>query len=275
MAALASEDSTSSSPFILRRPRHHPSRLRQFLRDHQLLLDHAYDELGLSTDPAGHRVRSPCFYLFTARRRNSRLFLSRPKSYSLWRLDPSRESAPSAERLLLAFSRRRAEADEYNARLAAGDVKPPVFKRAKWALSKGQRSDKEQEWRIKDGKKKASLAWSLNEGVALFFWTGGLFKVVGDTAQLMSPLVTRQIILFAQERARHTADPEQFAQPHIGRGVGMALGLFFLTIMASVCQHQFFWRSMSVGVTTRARLTTCIYRICAFRFPVFLSRSLR
>lgn len=85
----------------------------------------------------------------------------------------------------------------------------------------------------------------------------------------MSPLVTRQIILFAQERARHTADPEQYAQPHIGRGVGMALGLFFLTIMASVCQHQFFWRSMSVGVTTRARLTTCIYQICAFRILFF------
>ncbi len=31
------------------------------------------------------------------------------------------------------------------------------------------------------------------------------------------------------------------AGPSIGRGVGMAFGLFGLTVSASVCQHQFFF----------------------------------
>lgn len=56
----------------------------------------------------------------------------------------------------------------------------------------------------------------------------------------------------------------------------MAIGLYVLTITASVCQHQvpaffimnelvangpqFFWRSMSTGVLARAALISSVYR---------------
>jgi ATP-binding cassette subfamily C (CFTR/MRP) protein 1 len=204
-------------------------------------------------------------------------------------MDPTRESGPLADSLLAAFARRQAEAEAYNVRLDAGEVEPPLLKRVKWLfVGSVGRQRRKKAWLAGEGRKKASLAWSLNEGVALFFWTGGaclmagqehaatstltlaslsptgLFKVVGDTAQLCGPLVTRQIILFAQAKARHNASPDAVPEPHIGRGIGMAFGLLFLTILASVAQHQFFWRSMSVGALTRARLTAAIYSICAF-----------
>lgn len=40
----------------------------------------------------------------------------------------------------------------------------------------------------------------------------------------------------------------------------MAIGLFLLTIMNSICQQQFFWRSMSTGVLARAALIGSLYK---------------
>ncbi|KAL7417822.1 ABC protein [Mrakia frigida] len=182
----------------------------------------------------------------------------------LWKMDETREAERLASRLFKDFDKRRLAAEDYNERLSKGEVKPSIKRRLEWMFSRGKGSSEEQEkeWRSEggSGKRKPSLAYAINDGIWKFFWSGGLFKVFGDTAGLMGPLVTKQIILFAQSRARHSADPESNPQPHIGRGIGMAFGLFFLTVFASVCQHQFFWRSMSVGVSARASLSTCVYR---------------
>ena len=40
----------------------------------------------------------------------------------------------------------------------------------------------------------------------------------------------------------------------------MAIGLLILTIMSSVFQHQFFWRSMMAGALSRATLITSVYK---------------
>lgn len=40
----------------------------------------------------------------------------------------------------------------------------------------------------------------------------------------------------------------------------MAIGLFCVTVMASVCTHQFFWRSMTTGLLARAALISSIYK---------------
>lgn len=60
------------------------------------------------------------------------------------------------------------------------------------------------------------------------------------------------IIQYAQDRAAAKAKGEPL--PALGRGIGAAIGLFCLTVCASVCQHQWFWRSMSLGVASRAAL---------------------
>lgn len=48
--------------------------------------------------------------------------------------------------------------------------------------------------------------------------------------------------------------------PNVGRGIAMAIGLFLVTITASICQHQFFWRSMTTGLLARAALITSVYK---------------
>lgn len=40
----------------------------------------------------------------------------------------------------------------------------------------------------------------------------------------------------------------------------MAIGLFCLTVSASVAQHQFFFRSMTTGLLARAALISSIYK---------------
>jgi hypothetical protein len=52
----------------------------------------------------------------------------------------------------------------------------------------------------------------------------------------MVVLLLQQIILFAQERS--AAIVAGTPVPSVGRGIAMALGLFALTVTASVCTHQ-------------------------------------
>lgn len=40
----------------------------------------------------------------------------------------------------------------------------------------------------------------------------------------------------------------------------MAFGLWGLTVFASICQHQFFYRSMSTGVSARSTLISALYQ---------------
>ncbi|KAG1891771.1 ABC protein [Suillus fuscotomentosus] len=188
----------------------------------------------------------------------------------LHKMDPSRESTVLAAKLEAAWQRRVKAAAEWNARLESGELRPSLFKRTGWAMRALSSNDQKQgatrseryatfqnHWRESEGRKEASLAWALNDVFRGMFWIGGIFKVFGDTAQLMGPIVLRQIILFAEERS--AAIIAGTPGPNIGRGIAMAFGLFGLTVMASICTHQFFWRSMATGVLARAALITCIY----------------
>ncbi|KAI0370390.1 ABC protein [Pilatotrama ljubarskyi] len=184
----------------------------------------------------------------------------------LWKMDESREAGLLGAKLDAAWARRVQDAKEWNARLANGEVKPSVFKRAKWSVQalRGQgtyrerREALEDHWREVDGRKQASLVWALNDVFGRDFWFGGGFKVIGDTAQLMGPLLVKAIINFGKE---HVAAFEAGqVPPGIGRGVGMAIGLFCVTVTASVSQHQFFWRSMTTGLLARAALISSIYK---------------
>jgi len=88
-----------------------------------------------------------------------------------------------------SFLRRVRNAEEYNRRLARGEIGPGI-KGVWWSIT-GKREAKEREWREKTGKRKASLVWAMNDSVKWWFWSAGLFKVVGDTAQGTSPLVLK------------------------------------------------------------------------------------
>lgn len=76
---------------------------------------------------------------------------------------------------------------------------------------KDRRQTYEEEWRRRSGMRRGSVVWALND-VMTGFWAGGkpnqrsrsdrqtgLFKVFGDTAQLMSPLLIKALINFSKE----------------------------------------------------------------------------
>ncbi|KAG1879712.1 ABC protein [Suillus subluteus] len=185
----------------------------------------------------------------------------------LYKLDTSRESAILAPKLEAAWQRRVRAAADWNERLESGELRPSLFKRTGWALNaisrkqgttwSERRAAFQKYWRESAGRKEASLTWALNDVFLSVFWIGGALKVFGDTAQLMGPIILRHIIVFAEERSAAIIAGEPV--PNIGRGIAMAVGLFALTLTSSICSHQFFWRSMAVGVLARAALITCIY----------------
>lgn len=90
----------------------------------------------------------------------------------LWKLDEWRASQLYAERIITSFDRRQAAAQDYNTRLASGEIKPSLSKRIVWTL-KGGRAERERQWREKDGLRKPSLALAMNDAVKWYFWPGG------------------------------------------------------------------------------------------------------
>ncbi|KAF8802448.1 P-loop containing nucleoside triphosphate hydrolase protein [Phlegmacium glaucopus] len=183
----------------------------------------------------------------------------------LWKLDEARAATVLSAKFDESWERRKSEADAWNTRLEKGLIRPSFISRSSWvfqALLSGNDyarkfASLEERWRKIDGKKHPSIIFALNDTLGSFFWTAGMFKVLGDTAQIMSPLVVKGIINFA--KARQTAKANHEPEPNLGIGVMMAIGLFLVTVCASIGQHQFFWRSMVTGVLARATLIKSIY----------------
>ncbi|RDB25853.1 Oligomycin resistance ATP-dependent permease YOR1 [Hypsizygus marmoreus] len=175
----------------------------------------------------------------------------------LFKLQPHRGAAAIANKINASFDRRQLEAEEYNKLLANGEVRPGVWKLVKWTFGPGSRKEKETKWRLGGGRKHASLAWAMNDSVKWRFWSAGLLKVIGDTAQVTSPLLVKAIINFAT--ASYTGHRLGTPVPSIGEGIGYALGLIALQVIASLCTNHFFYRAASTGVLLRGGLITAIY----------------
>ncbi|KAF8585441.1 ABC protein [Ramaria rubella] len=167
----------------------------------------------------------------------------------LWKMDPDREAATLGRKLDAAWARRVEKANDWNARVQSGKLQPGLATKLLWgtkALSgigrQGWRS-RYQAYKTRWSTREASLAWALNDTFGWHFWLGGVAKA---------------IINFG--KARFAAIDAGVEPPSFGPGIGMAIGLFCITILASVMQHQFFWRSMSTGVLARAALIASIYK---------------
>ncbi|CAE6453958.1 unnamed protein product, partial [Rhizoctonia solani] len=173
----------------------------------------------------------------------------------LWKLQDSRSAEVMSGRILDNFARRKADADAYNERLKNGQVGPGL--RGVWWSMRGQRAKREQQWREKDGLKKPSLMLAMNDSVKWWFWTGGLCVLISGVAQICSPLLVKAIIRFGQESyAKHRAG---IPAPPIGKGVGLAIGLFLLQLVSAMAIQHGFYRSASTGVLLRTGLISAIY----------------
>lgn len=85
-----------------------------------------------------------------------------------------------------------------------------------------------------------------------------MFKVIGDLGQVVAPLVMKRLIVFVTDSNR--AAREGTPAPHIGHGIGLAIGLALLQMVYSICTAQTFARGGSVGILARGALIAAVYR---------------
>ena len=123
-----------------------------------------------------------------------RLGYSRPlEATDLYKLQDYRSSGVIAKKITRSFEERQKKAADYNFKLANGKI-PPGLKGIWWSI-RGQRQEREKEWREKTGKKKASLTFAVNDSVLWFFWSAGILRLVSDVALITSPLLVKVILL--------------------------------------------------------------------------------
>ncbi|PVF95679.1 ABC protein [Serendipita vermifera] len=178
----------------------------------------------------------------------------------LWKMDPGRESGYLSELLNISWLQEQEEMTNMKRDVDAGVLQPPRLKRIVWSLRTMFRGQPEpevplQSWKQEQIEKQPSLVKVLFSVFGKRFWLAGFFKVVSDTSQITAPILVKSIINHAKTFNLATAPGKEIAQ-----GVGMAFGLFLLTVSASVFQHQYYWTSMSTGVEARAALISCIHQ---------------
>ena len=108
----------------------------------------------------------------------------------LYRLPPSRDSAKYAAQIEGAFQRRRARADETNAKIDKGELKPPLRLCLVWALT-GNSARRCDAWIANHPRAKPSLALALNDAVFWWLWVGGALKLLADIGTVCVPLLIR------------------------------------------------------------------------------------
>nr|CRX78939.1 hypothetical protein ls5930a1_00008 [Leucosporidium scottii] len=172
----------------------------------------------------------------------------------LWKLTPDMDSGVLADRLMENFERRRKAIDEWNRALDDGTFKPSVMRKGWWKMKKAMGNGKG------DGKQTVGIAGALSDTFKWTFWSAGIIKVIGDVAQVTSPLVTKALINFGTEAYYAHRNVPGYTAPNVGRGVGLAIGLWLMQLVTALCIHQFFVRSAGTGVLARAALITSIYR---------------
>lgn len=83
-------------------------------------------------------------------------------------------------------------------------------------------------------------------------------KVISDSTSTLNSFVIKYLIEYVGEAYYATRGGPP--APFIGRGIGLAIGLFLMQVLASVLQHHFFYRSMLTGALSRGGLISCIYK---------------
>ncbi|KAL4880304.1 P-loop containing nucleoside triphosphate hydrolase protein [Aspergillus karnatakaensis] len=104
---------------------------------------------------------------------------------------------------------------------------------------------------------KRPLLWALYDTFRFEFLLGGVCQLLSSCLMVLAPYLTRYLIAFATDAyaAQHSGQPT----PHIGRGMGFAVGITCMQILQSLCTNQFLYRGQMVGGQVRAVLILNIF----------------
>lgn len=122
----------------------------------------------------------------------------------------------------------------------------------------------------------------LGKGIFNRFWAAAVYRIIADVLQATAPLVMR----YNAERPSPSVAPFQThsnkvlcplrrelidfldnsyyrrsssSSPNIGKGIGLAFGLFAMQLVSTICTSQFFYHGASSGVLFRAGLMKALY----------------
>ncbi|CAK7233340.1 hypothetical protein SBRCBS47491_008575 [Sporothrix bragantina] len=155
---------------------------------------------------------------------------SRPlQAEDLYGLSDSTLAIDHAERLEKAWAKR----------LEANKKRKPAGKWLKWRPFWARRNSNA-----------TVLALALSDVCFKRFWTGGILRMLGDSTQMLSPLLIRFFINVLD-------DPS--AQAYRA-GFGYAVGLFAILAFSVVTNIHGFYRCATTGILLRAALMHVIYR---------------
>lgn len=198
----------------------------------------------------------------------------------LYKLGERNGSKVQSDQFLTIWNRRVQEAKVYNSKLESGEIKFSGSLKFKWhrqmfyksITGRGSKNisiqERERLWRLpppKDdktpnysGQKQPQVYKCIIEMFKRELFVGCICKVIGDVAQMTSPLLIRVMIIYGEKKYAHRLDP---SLPNLsnGKGVGYAFSLFFMQVTMSIFQHHFFFRSMSAGVYSRSTLISSIF----------------
>lgn len=110
--------------------------------------------------------------------------------------------------------------------------------------------------RMASGTKNA-LFWALHDTFKFEFYIGGGCQLLSSLLLVFNPYLTRYLIEFATTAyvAKQTGQPA----PHIGKGMGMVIGMTCMQQLGSFCSNQFMYRGHLVGGQVRAVLISHIF----------------
>ncbi|KAK9326402.1 P-loop containing nucleoside triphosphate hydrolase protein [Lipomyces orientalis] len=124
-------------------------------------------------------------------------------------------------------------------------------------LAKGIKTDDcralfDKHWRDQKNKSSPSMALALMFAFGREYSVGMVLKVCGDILAFSQPLLLRRLILFVISYT--TDEPEPFTA-----GLVIAFGMFFISLVQTSCEQQYYNCATTVGMKLKTGLTAAIY----------------
>ncbi|KAH6672921.1 ABC multidrug transporter-like protein [Halenospora varia] len=152
---------------------------------------------------------------------------------------------------------------QWMAPLMSVGYKRPLEQNDIWTVNPDRTAEKMTEKLKASFKKRVTrgdkypLLWALHETFQTEFWIGGMCQFFANLLQVISPYTLRYLIQFATDayRAQQRGQPA----PHIGKGIGLVIGITFMQMCQSLGTNHFIYRGMMVGGQSRAVLIAIIF----------------
>jgi ATP-binding cassette subfamily C (CFTR/MRP) protein 1 len=109
-----------------------------------------------------------------------------------------------------------------------------------------------ENWEYELDRKSPRLWLALTKSYGMPYLRGAIVKVPSDILQFIQPQFLRLLINYVESYKTQSPDP-------LARGVAISLTMFAISVVQTICLHQYFQRAFETGMRVRSGLTGAIY----------------